>query len=222
VRIFTPTFEMPFAGHPTLGTAHVVRDLRSSGDRVALEMKAGVVEVTAKGDAWTLRAVKEPQTRQPDASRAEIAGMLGVPDTALGAPPLWVDTGAEQLVIPLATPADVRAAKPIAELVARHAFSPSRRQAMSYVWARGEGDEITARFFFVSAGGVIEDPATGSACANLGGWFLATGAALPLAVSVRQGDAVGRPSRLGLRIDAERRVFVEGSVIELGRGVIEL
>src|ERR1700723_505343 len=56
VRIFTPTFEMPFAGHPTLGTAQVVRELAAAGDRVALEMKAGVVEVTAKGDVWTLRA----------------------------------------------------------------------------------------------------------------------------------------------------------------------
>ncbi len=55
VRIFTPTFEMPFAGHPTLGTAHVVRDLMSAGDTLTLEMKAGVIPVTARGDVWTLR-----------------------------------------------------------------------------------------------------------------------------------------------------------------------
>src|SRR5574338_361360 len=54
VRIFTPTFEMPFAGHPTLGTAHVVRELRSAGDRVTLDMKAGVIPVAAQGDVWTL------------------------------------------------------------------------------------------------------------------------------------------------------------------------
>src|SRR5512139_1485208 len=45
VRIFTPTFEMPFAGHPTLGTAHVVRDLAGVGQRVTLQMKAGVIPV---------------------------------------------------------------------------------------------------------------------------------------------------------------------------------
>src|SRR6187399_2754154 len=58
VRIFTPTFEMPFAGHPTLGTAHVVRDLLRAGDRVLLAMKVGVVTVDADGTdgrAWTLR-----------------------------------------------------------------------------------------------------------------------------------------------------------------------
>src|SRR5439155_18009298 len=52
VRIFTPTFEMPFAGHPTLGTAHVVRALKG-GDAVTLEMRAGVVRVGGSGAGWT-------------------------------------------------------------------------------------------------------------------------------------------------------------------------
>src|SRR6202167_808203 len=47
VRIFTPGFEMPFAGHPTLGTAHVVRSLLETGDSITLDMKAGVIAVTA-------------------------------------------------------------------------------------------------------------------------------------------------------------------------------
>src|SRR5215472_18733614 len=55
VRIFTPSYEMPFAGHPTLGTAHVVRALKG-GDKVTLDMKAGVIPVEAKGDMWTLGA----------------------------------------------------------------------------------------------------------------------------------------------------------------------
>src|SRR5512132_1894335 len=52
VRIFTPSYEMPFAGHPTLGTAHVVRALGRGGDAIALEMKAGVIPVNARGDRW--------------------------------------------------------------------------------------------------------------------------------------------------------------------------
>ena len=67
VRIFTPTFEMPFAGHPTLGTAHVVRALKG-GDAVTLEMRAGVIPVRARGDEWTLRA-NAPRTRAVTASR---------------------------------------------------------------------------------------------------------------------------------------------------------
>src|SRR5437764_4923533 len=50
IRIFTPAFEMPFAGHPTLGTAHVVRSLTGAGDSVTLEMTAGVIPVTAEGN----------------------------------------------------------------------------------------------------------------------------------------------------------------------------
>ena len=100
VRIFTPTFEMPFAGHPTLGTAHVVRALRDSGDAVTLEMQAGVIPVRASGDVWTLSA-NAPRHRAPAASRAELAAMLGLALRDLAdTPPLWVDTGSEQLVVP--------------------------------------------------------------------------------------------------------------------------
>jgi len=93
---------------------------------------------------------------------------------------------------------------------------------LAYVFAETDGGEIRARFFFPKGTAIAEDPATGSACANLGGWFLAEDAALPLNRVIRQGDEVGRPSRLVLRVDGERRVFVSGQVIELGRGVIAL
>src|ERR1044072_5882176 len=55
VRIFTPSYEMPFAGHPTLGTAHVCRALGLGGDQLGLEMRAGISPVTSNGDHWTLR-----------------------------------------------------------------------------------------------------------------------------------------------------------------------
>ena len=69
VRIFTPVYEMPFAGHPTLGTAHVVRDLTGAGDSLTLEMKAGIIPVTAKGDRWTLQA-NPPKSRPRRSCRA--------------------------------------------------------------------------------------------------------------------------------------------------------
>src|SRR5436309_4784924 len=78
VRIFTPNYEMPFAGHPTLGTAHVVRTVRGAGDAVTLEMKAGVIPVTAEGDHWTLEA-NAPRYREVDATPAQLAEMLGLP-----------------------------------------------------------------------------------------------------------------------------------------------
>src|SRR5207249_1907651 len=143
VRIFTPTFEMPFAGHPTLGTAHVVRALGAGEDSLRLEMRAGVIPVSAT-------------------------------------------------------------------------------RAMAYVWAATAPGAAVVRFFFPKHGALVEDPGTGSACANLGGWLVATGAALPQRWTLSQGDAVGRRCRLDLTVDARGRIFVTGRVIELGHGTISL
>jgi PhzF family phenazine biosynthesis protein len=224
VRIFTPTFEMPFAGHPTLGSAHVVRALSHAGDALALEMLAGTIPVIAQGDVWTLEA-KPPATRKVDASRQQLAAMLGLAESDLGAPPLWVDTGSEQLVIPLASANAVRRSTPDPVLLARDGsvqLGVGVTRAMAYVWAVDEPRTILARFFFPKHGAIVEDPGTGSACANLGGWLLATGAALPQQWTVAQGEAVGRRCKLGLAVDSGGRIFVSGHVIELGRGTVSL
>jgi PhzF family phenazine biosynthesis protein len=220
VRIFTPTFEMPFAGHPTLGTAHVVRDVMHPGDSVTLEMQAGMIPVRADGDRWTLTA-NAPRHRRPAASREELAGMLGLAGGDLDAAgePLWIDTGSEQLIIPLASFDAVRRAQPTAAQLRTHGSSGTR--AMAYVFAR-DGEWVLARFFFPKYGAMVEDPGTGSACANLGGWLLATGATLPQRLTVDQGEAVGRPCRLGLEVTANRQIRVSGHVIEIGRGTIRL
>jgi PhzF family phenazine biosynthesis protein len=217
VRIFTPTFEMPFAGHPTLGTASVVAAGR---DRVVLELPAGLVPVTLAGNVWTLRAAKPPATRRVVASHSELARMLGLPDGAVVGEPLWVDTGTEQLVIPIASAELVRTARPVADLLTRWAISPTGEEAMAYLWS-ADGPTWTVRFFFTENSAVVEDPATGSACANLGGWHLAQRRP-PFTATLRQGDAVGRPSRLGLRVDSDGGIYVSGDVIELGRGTVNV
>lgn len=92
---------------------------------------------------------------------------------------------------------------------------------MAYVFAR-DGDRVLCRLFFPRHGAVVEDPGTGSACANLGGWLLATGAALPQRLALEQGEAVARACRLALEVTTDRRIRVCGRVIELGRGSIDL
>lgn len=218
VRIFTPAFEMPFAGHPTLGTAHVVRAAQGAGDAVTLEMKAGIIPVTAAGDVWTLVA-NAPTHRAHAASTADIATMLKLAPADMAQAPLWVDTGSEQLIIPLATFDAVRRASPSAEALAAHASNGQR--AMAYVFAR-EGNSVLARFFFPKFDAVLEDPGTGSACANLGGWLLATGASLPQRLQVAQGEATGRPCHLTLEVTAGRQIRVSGRVIEIARGTVTL
>ena len=220
VRIFTPAFEMPFAGHPTLGSAHVVRELASCGDRLQLQMLAGLIPVHASGDVWTLRA-NAPAWRDPGLSRAQYAQMLGIAEDDVGDGALWVDTGSEQLIVPLATPAAVERCRPNVELLMRYSVG-TRRRGLAYVWSRIDATHIRVRFFFEKLGGLVEDPGTGSACANLGGWFVARGTNLPLQSTVLQGDQVGRPCVLGLHVDAMQRIFVSGRVIEIGRGEIRI
>jgi PhzF family phenazine biosynthesis protein len=223
VRIFTPSFEMPFAGHPTLGTAHVVRGLPTlgmTGDALSLETLAGVIPVTADGDTWTLQA-RAPKTRPAEASRAQIAQMLGIEEHDVSERAMWVDTGSEQLIVPLASPEAVERCHPSPELLARHG-SNARRDGLAYVWAGRGGDDVAARFFFLKSGSLVEDPGSGSACANLGGWLVTTGAPLPATRTVHQGAQTGRPCRLGLRVDGERRIFVTGRVVALGSGEVAL
>jgi PhzF family phenazine biosynthesis protein len=219
VRIFTPSYEMPFAGHPTLGTAHVCRALGRGGDKLTLEMQAGTIPVQADGDRWTLQA--NPATwREPDAPRSKLAAMLGVSERDVGERPLWVKAGKEQLIVPLTSERAVRTAKPNAELCEQVLSEDGH--SMAYVFAELGGGRILSRFFFPVGGAMIEDPATGSATANLGGWFIAAQRPLPVAVEISQGEYAARPSTLYLKVDAERRIFVSGDVIELARGVVNL
>lgn len=217
VRIFTPAYEMPFAGHPTLGTASVIAGERT---QVTLEMKAGLVPVTRSGDAWTLRTAVPAKAQPVAASRDELAQMLGLPAGSVSDEPLWVNTGTDQLVIPLASSELVRQARPVPELMHRWGYTASREEAVAYIWA-ADGDAWTVRFFFTIGSAVHEDPATGSACANLGGWHVVHGKA-PIAATLRQGDAVHRPSKLGLRVEADGAIYVTGSAIELGSGSLDI
>src|SRR5256885_15602219 len=139
----------------------------------------------------TVRPRAPTTTRRSEGRLDGGAGVIG--------PPMYVDTGVEQLIVPVD---DVRAAHGSPEL------------AMVYLWA----PDGAVRFFFTQHGAVIEDPATGSACANLGGYLLATGRALPIAMTLRQGDAVGRPLRLLPRGGADCSVFVGGDVVAVRSG----
>jgi PhzF family phenazine biosynthesis protein len=223
VRIFTPTFEMAFAGHPTLGSAHIVREVFKAGDRLSLQMKAGIIPVQAVADRWTLTAAA-PRYRQCQATQTELADMLGLDAGDVLAGARWVNTGSEQLIVPLASADAVRRAQPRAAAMAGLCSELGR--SMAYVFAdngrEGGIDKLLARFFFMKHASIIEDPGTGSATANLGGWIGGTDRKLPVSVAIDQGAAVGRPCRIGLDIDAAGTIHVSGRVLEIGRGTITL
>jgi trans-2,3-dihydro-3-hydroxyanthranilate isomerase len=218
VRIFTPAYEMPFAGHPTLGSAFVCRALGLCADEATLEMQAGIIPVRAQANRWTLQA--NPSTaRVCDTSIETLAGMLGIQPEDVGASPLWVRAGKEQLIIPLTSEAAVRRVRPDAAKFA--AVKSEDGHSMAYVFAQCAPQKLIGRFFFPQGSAIIEDPATGSATANLGGWMIASGRTLPQRLEISQGEYADRPSTLLLEVDAQKRIFVSGDVIELGRGTID-
>jgi trans-2,3-dihydro-3-hydroxyanthranilate isomerase len=219
VRIFTPTFEMPFAGHPTLGTAHICRALQLGNDSLELEMAAGMIAVRATGDRWTLTA-PSASWREFDASTSTLAAALGLEARDIGERPLWVKAGKEQLVVPLNSMAAVQRTAPNSQLL--QSIRSEDGQSMAYVFALDGSGRALARFFFPQGSAILEDPATGSATANFGAWCLAMKRPLPVALQIAQGEQTGRPSSLFLNVNEQREILVGGDVIEIGRGTVNL
>lgn len=215
VRIFTPTYEMAFAGHPTLGSAQVVRALFGAGDDFALEMQAGLIPVRLEGGRWTLRA-NAPTYRAMQASPSELAAMLNLPSDAIAGPAMWVNCGTEQPMIPLTSVEYVRACRPDPASMSKFSTN-ANGQAKTYVFARTPEGFDSRYFWMTGAASIGEDPGTGSACANLGGWWLATEGDKPLNARVSQGTAVNRPSLLTLEVK-DGQIHVGGRVVELGVG----
>ena len=218
IRIFTPTYEMPFAGHPTLGSSHVVSSLLDAGDRFELEMAAGCIPVHKEDGRWMLSA-NVPAYRAMDATPAELAAMLGLPVEAIAGPVMWVNCGTEQPMIPLSSVDYVNACRPDPVLMAKHSTNLSG-QAKTYVFAR-TADGFESRYFWMTgASSIAEDPGTGSACANLGGWWLATQGDTPLSANINQARLINRPNLLKLKVE-RGQIQVGGRVIEIGSGILQ-
>ena len=228
VRIFTPAAELPFAGHPTLGTAHVIREhvLRERPARLRLVLAVGPVPVEFEalpGGAARVWLTAPPVALLRTPEPALVAAALGLSraDLAPDLPAQEVRAGVHQLLVPLASREAVRRAR-----LALEAFAPLAAQGFPdhvYVFARevGSSPPIRARMFF-TAGGVREDPATGSATACLGAYLHARGGyGERFTLSIEQGVELGRPSRLELEVTGPAgaaKIRVGGRVIESARG----
>ena len=219
VRIFTTSFEMPFAGHPTLGTAHVARELHGLGDRLGLSMPAGVIPVEAAGDRWTLTA--NPGRVEADLDTEEVAAALGLEPDDLVGPVQQVSVGTSQVIAQAASVDVVRRARARPELLGGYAgMGAGGGETLVYVWAPAGEGRLLARALISDGQAVSEDAATGSASSNLGAWLVAQGRSGRWTVS--QGDQVSRPSSLELVVSEAGRVTVGGLVRVVGSGEVVL
>jgi trans-2,3-dihydro-3-hydroxyanthranilate isomerase len=229
VRIFTPTTELPFAGHPTVGTACWLCESEGLAAPLTLRLGAGDVVVHREEDPAGGRARYGFDTPAPalldPLPAAEAAAIAGVPVEAVEEQPCsLVLSGPLYLLVPLADGTALDRLAPDLEALRRLGARLDRLPALFAFAMSGTGDEasVRARMFF-DAGSLREDPATGSAVAALGAWVRATGvASLPAELHVRQGEAMGRPSDLYLRVD-ETALRLSGSAVPLLReGVLDI
>ena len=216
VLIFTPEEELPFAGHPTIGTAWTLRHLgRISGDEMYQHSAAGRTPVRRRGEglAFSRNGTADADLQDTDPTAAEkIAGALalevdaiGLEARELGRPgflrPAYSNAALRQLMVPVRDLDALGSCRPYAARLAD--VSPEGAYCFT---ATGAG-QVRARGFFPGFG-IPEDPATGSAAAALGLYLASRLGAVQ--VSVAQGVEMGRPSLL--RVEAEPgRVEVGGS-----------
>ncbi|MFD2690114.1 PhzF family phenazine biosynthesis protein [Streptomyces phyllanthi] len=217
LRIFTPGGELPFAGHPTLGSARAWLDGGGTprhADRIVQECAAGLVTVRRGED--TLSFAAPPRVRDgalDDGYLDRIVAAFGIARERVVAHQ-WVDNGPGWAVVQLATAEEVLALEPDLSLI------PDAM--VGAIGAYPEGAECAFELrTFAPGAGVPEDPACGSMNAGVGQWLTSTGAA-PSTYRVSQGARLGRAARIEVTADPDGTVWVSGAAVIRVRGTITL
>ena len=246
VRIFTPGREVPFAGHPTVGSAIYLAARRRDGSdlsedtiELVLEENVGPVPVEVRFVAGSpvfarFTTALLPEHRPSPYSAAELAAMIGLPERDIGGvgpsggplAPEMVSCGLEYFVIPVQTIDAVRRSRLDLSLWERM-LSEAWAHHVYVICMNGEGEGVDVRVRMYAPGsGVPEDPATGSAAAALGG-YLSKADGRPdgsMSWKVEQGIEIGRPSIIYVEADrTEGRtsaVRVGGSAVEVSSGTM--
>jgi PhzF family phenazine biosynthesis protein len=213
-RIFTPVLELPFAGHPTLGTCHAWLQAGGAPESgvVVQECGAGLVPVrrTADGLAFAAPALVRSGPVEPGLAE-HLAGLLGL-ERAEILDAEWVDNGPGWVAVLLADVETVLALRPGVVDLDVGVVAP---------YPAGSPEAFEVRAFFPKDGATVEDPVTGSLNASLAGWLLRTGRARAPYVA-RQGTALGRAGRVHVTADPDGAIWVGGRTVTCVAGEVEL
>ncbi|MFN8024384.1 MAG: PhzF family phenazine biosynthesis protein [Acidimicrobiales bacterium] len=215
VRIFTPAGELPFAGHPTLGTCHAWLEAGGAPAHdgvVVQQCEAGLVTVRRGDDGLAFAAPPLVRSGPVDGElRGEIADVLGIGvDELVDA--AWADNGPGWIAV-LLRDADA--------VLAVSVGSTERKIGVVGPYPPGHEAQFEVRAFFPTNGVVLEDPVTGSLNASIAMWLLGTGrASAPYVAS--QGAAVGRAGRVRVERDPDGTIWVGGGTVTCVSGTVDL
>jgi PhzF family phenazine biosynthesis protein len=214
VRIFTPSVELPFAGHPTIGTCHawLAGNPRHAEDTVVQECGAGLVPLRRNGDRLAFAAPPLLRDEPVDEElQARIAHVLGI-DRAAIRDARWVDNGPGWVAVLLDSAQAVLDLSPGVVDLELGVVGP---------YPAGAPEAVEVRAFVPAAGATAEDPVTGSLNAGLALWLLRTGRVRAPYVAA-QGTALGRAGRVYLDQDEDGTIWVGGDAVTCVRGEVEL
>ena len=246
VRIFTTAYEMPFAGHPTLGSCHAwlqAGGVPKNGDAIVQECQVGLVRVRRSGSRLAFAAPALNRSAPSPEVVARLASALGIaPAQVLAAQAL--NNGPRHFGLLLDDPETVLAITPdLAALrawcqdtgnsgvgfAARYAndsgsalIKRSNREARAFEASAADADAIDLEVrFFANDVQVAEDPITGSFNASLAQWLIADGH-MPSSYTAAQGRCIGREGRVAIARDAQGQVWVGGNTVNCISGIVAL
>jgi len=228
IRIFSPRREVPFAGHPSVGTAHAVLEEGVARARDGMLVQHGLagllpLRVEGEGRSRTI-AVRTPPSRVLDVAASTDKRLSPVlRDWHLGSlPPALMEGGRRWWLVELADEAELRALAPDWNAVAQLAQASDSMGVCAFARCRGQAYDLAVRAF-VGAPAQFEDAASGAANATLAAWLSSRGA-LPGQDGiylVSQGREVGHDALLRMEVDADDDVWSGGHACTVVRGVID-
>ena len=216
VRIFTPDSEIPFAGHPTLGTCHAWLE---AGGRprdpatIVQRCPSGLIPVRRTG-VDTLAFAEPPllHAGQVDEALVErLAASVGLPRSAI-IDAQWADNGPGWVVVLLESAEAV---------LAVHPGDVFCDLGIVGLYPAGSPVALEVRAMWPQDGSIVEDPATGSLNASVAGWLIRTGR-LTAPYSATQGAAIGRAARIEITQDADGTIWTGGRTVSVVRGTVDL
>ena len=224
LRIFCPGRELPFAGHPTLGSCHAWLDAGGmpQGAEVVQECAVGLVRIRRDGQRLAFAA---PPLRRsgplPEDEVLRIAQGLGLARKDI-LHHAWCDNGPQWRGVMLASAQQVLALQPNAQILAGMEVGVvAPLDQASQQGSHGPAEAFEVRAFFPGHGGLTEDPVTGSLNAALGQWLIGAGLA-PSHYVARQGTVLGRAGRVHVQCDAQGQVWVGGESVVCIQGHVTL